>query len=116
MARTYRKVLSYKEEGRSNFGKQMAAKTIRRLPSDFIIPEGGTFKRFYSSYDICDYRFNYYSLKEIEQDLEKRIIETWDRWVNRDFERMQRALRDVEERYALMMQDYKVATGEGQWR
>ncbi|MCA1806408.1 MAG: hypothetical protein LC687_00870 [Actinobacteria bacterium] len=90
MARTYRKVLSYKEEGRSNFGKQMAAKTIRRL--------------------------NYYSLKEIEQDLEKRIIETWDRWVNRDFERLQRALRDVEERYGLMMQDYKVATGEGQWR
>lgn len=64
MSRSYKKAV-YKDNYGSTYkpwAKRAAAKAVRRFSG--YIPDGGAYKRLFSSYDICDYisdfRFSLY--------------------------------------------------------
>lgn len=52
MSRSYRK-FAVSKDSNSAFGKRMANKAVRRAAD---VPRGGRFKRYYCSWNICDYR------------------------------------------------------------
>jgi len=58
MSRSYRKPWctdGYKGSSRKQAAKKEASRRIRRLSED--IPDGGAYRKFYCSWNICDYRF-----------------------------------------------------------
>lgn len=60
MSRSYRKNLIRTDHGPSTWWfKRQASKTIRRVPLEETIPNGGIFKRYFEPWTICDYKFTY---------------------------------------------------------
>ena len=51
----------------SRHQKRFANKKVRRTEN---IPNGGAYKKLYCSYDICDYKFLYFSRVEVCEYLE----------------------------------------------
>lgn len=52
MSRSYKKFIVCKDDN-SKFGKRLANKTVRRNKN---VPDGAKFKRYFCSWNICDYR------------------------------------------------------------
>ena len=53
MSRSYKKNLYWKDTCVHNSSKRMANKMVRRKKD---IPSGGSYKKVYCSYNICDFR------------------------------------------------------------
>jgi hypothetical protein len=70
MSRSYQKTAGWTDKWRTkNFIKRYANKKVRKTKD---IPNGKAFKKLYESYDICDYKFLFYSKKEVLENC-KRI-------------------------------------------
>lgn len=76
MSRSYKKFTICKDKN-SKFSKRAAVKVVRRKND---IPNGAKFKRYYCSWDICDYRSKerFYTSKEFRRN--------WYDKTNKDFE------------------------------
>lgn len=62
MSRTYRKVLCYTDQGKhSQYFKRLSNKRARRNED---LPDGTAYKKYGLTYDICDYKFIYYTYSE----------------------------------------------------
>lgn len=61
MSRSYRKNVWVKDgqDGGSHHraAKREASQKVRRVPVNEEIPNGGTYKKFYCSWNICDYKW-----------------------------------------------------------
>ena len=68
MSRSYKKYPLVKCERSCKFGKRQANKKIRSLPVSEDIPKGTGYKKYYQSYDICDYQF---------VEFKEWVIEKW---------------------------------------
>jgi hypothetical protein len=55
MSRSFKKTPMIKLDN-SSFGKKQANKRVRK----FDIANGSSYKKLYESYDICDYKCNFY--------------------------------------------------------
>lgn len=56
MSRSYKKYPLIKCETSCKFGKRQANKCIRNLPINEDIPNGRAYKKYYCSWNICDYK------------------------------------------------------------
>jgi len=52
----------------SKFAKKFANRKVRRTKN---IPNGGAYKKIYESWEICEYKFLYFSKSEIVREIEK---------------------------------------------
>ncbi len=70
MSRSYRKPVASDKYGTGTkpFFKQKANKCVRKAE---VIADGKAYKRFYSSYNICDYRF--YCWANTSENLKWRV-------------------------------------------
>ena len=61
MSRSRKKVSCFSDYSRryTKYAKRQASKVVRRYP--LWIPDGAAYKRLYCSYNICDYKFLYFS-------------------------------------------------------
>jgi hypothetical protein len=59
MSRSYKKPWTTDYSKAKSFFKGFANRRIRRMPVDEGISNGKSYKRYYCSYDICDYKFQY---------------------------------------------------------
>ncbi len=58
MSRSYKKFIVCKDDN-SKFGKRLANKTVRRNEN---VPDGAKFKRYFCSWNICDYHSKSFTL------------------------------------------------------
>ena len=73
MSRSYRKPYitdGYKGSNTKQFNKRWANKVIRRFPVDGGLANGKSYRKFYDSWNICDYRW-------YEKDIDKHWKEWW---------------------------------------
>ena len=49
----------------NTYGKKLASKAVRRYPQ--CIANGKMYKKVFESYDVCDNRFNGFSVKDDKQ-------------------------------------------------
>lgn len=85
MSRSYKKFIVCKDEN-SRFGKRLANRAVRRNKN---VPDGAKFKRYFCSWNICDYRSKekFYTAEQfrrkwfdtsyIEFDWLRRRFHTW---------------------------------------
>ena len=85
MSRSYKRFIVCKDQN-SKFGKRQASRAVRRSRN---VPNGMKFKRFYCSWNICDYRYRerFYTAEEFrrkwfdrndrELDWERGRFRTW---------------------------------------
>lgn len=62
MSRSYRRPWctdGYKGSKRRQYCKNYANRVIRRLDEDEEIPNGKAYRKYYDSWDICDYRWHW---------------------------------------------------------
>jgi hypothetical protein len=66
MSRSYKKFPGYTDHHtpHSRWAKRQASKAVRRT---FDLSDGRSYKKVYPSYDICDYKFIWWSKKEVEE-------------------------------------------------
>ncbi len=60
MSRSYKKTPGFCD--RNPFNKRQANKRVRK---DWSIGSGGAYRRCFDSWDICDYRFLFFSLRSV---------------------------------------------------
>ena len=69
MSRSYKKTPGFTDYSRYRcLSKKFANKAVRNYKGE--IPDGGAYKKLFQSLDICDYKFLYYSKREVEMELE----------------------------------------------
>jgi hypothetical protein len=68
MSRSYKKTAGWTDHKSpwSKIAKRFANKNVRNA---IEIPNGGAYKKFYCSWNICDYKFLYFSKKEVKRDV-----------------------------------------------
>jgi len=54
MSRSYKKQGWIVDQTSKRFGKRLANRRVRRTPD---VPSGRSYRKFYESYDVCDYVF-----------------------------------------------------------
>jgi len=60
MSRSYRKTLIKTDHGPSTkYYKRLASKKIRRVSVDDYIADGNSYKKYFESWEICDFKFYY---------------------------------------------------------
>ena len=64
LSRSYKKYPSCKCEKSCKFGKKQANRKVRHFLQD--IPSGGSYKKLYDSWDICDFKVVYFSFYNTE--------------------------------------------------
>ena len=64
MSKSYYKYPSFKDYSRNytRWAKRQASKAVRR---NWNVSDGGNYKKIFSCYDIFDYRYTYYTDKEV---------------------------------------------------
>lgn len=72
MSRSFKKVGGWTDHGRNRtrIEKRFASKKVRNTKE---VSSGGSYKKLYCSYDICDYKFLYYSPREVIREFESRF-------------------------------------------
>lgn len=90
MTRSYKKFIVCKDTN-SKFSKRMASKTVRRNKN---VPDGGKFKRYYCSWDICDYRSKavFYTTEQFRKNWFNKTNSEFD-WLRRRFGSWKEAYR-----------------------
>lgn len=68
MSRSYKKYPSGKCERSCKYGQRLANKRIRKTLEN--IPKGNYYKRYYSSWNICDYKFVHFG-NDIDEHYKK---------------------------------------------
>lgn len=72
MSRTFKKTPGFTDQQRNSktpkFFKRVANKKVRKVDTDFRIPNGKTYRYFHSYYDICDWKFLVFSENDIVND------------------------------------------------
>lgn len=73
MSRSFKKIAIIKDQ--VTWMKRYANKKVRRTPN---IPNGKAYRKLFDSWDICDYKFMYFSKQElIEQGYCKDTFHKW---------------------------------------
>lgn len=62
MSRSYKKTAGWKDHNKSS--KKFASRKARRRIND--LQDGSMYKKIYNQYNICDYKWLYFSKKAIE--------------------------------------------------
>lgn len=98
MSRSYKKFIVSKDQN-SKFGKRSAVKAVRRKKD---VPNGSKFKRYYCSWNICDYRSKerFYTAEEFRRN--------WFDKTNRDFEWLRNRFRTCKEAYRHWLRWYRM--------
>lgn len=98
MSRSYKKFTVCKDRN-SKFGKSSASRTVRRAEN---VPSGGRFKRFYCTWNICDYRSKekFYTAEEFRRK--------WFDKSNTEFDWMRRRYRVWKEAYRHWLRWYRM--------
>lgn len=79
MSRSRKKVPGFKDHP-TPLKKRIAAKAVRNYDDE--VSEGGSFKKLYESYDICDWKslyFNKPDKKRLEDDYGERTYKAWQK-------------------------------------
>ncbi len=76
MSRSYKKYCVSKDKN-SQFGKHQASKTVRRFKN---IPNGNAYKKYYCSWNICDYRIYEIKLSKKEFQAKYNNLKDDDNW------------------------------------
>lgn len=103
MSRSYKKFPQvrayYGQSGK--FGRKQANKKIRKLPLDYGIPNGRSFKKLYESCNIWDYSFTQFKEWEIQdwEEVEARIENGVHSWKARYHTSLEEALTDWKKTY-----------------
>lgn len=89
MSQSYKKYCVCKDKN-SQYGKRQASKAVRRSKD---VPNGSMYKKFFCSWNICDYRC-------YEQKLSKKeFIENWNNSKDTDFILYRRGYNTWKEAY-----------------
>ena len=98
MSRSYKKFTVCKDQN-SRYGKRMARRAVRRNEN---VPSGGKFKRYYCSWNICDYRSKerFYTSEEFRRN--------WYDKTNKDFEWLRNRFRTWKEAYRHWLRWYRM--------
>jgi len=67
MSRSFKKTAGWADS--SPWFKNYANRVVRRQKLDPSIVNGKGYKKMYNSYDICDYKFLYYSETEVDREI-----------------------------------------------
>lgn len=59
MSRSYKKYPAGKAEKSCKIGQRFANKKVRKY--SHVIPNGNSYKKIYESWDICDYKYVFFS-------------------------------------------------------
>lgn len=70
---------------RNPFMKNQANRRVRKLSVDESLPDGSKYKKYFCSYDICDFRCLDYTEKQFI-DSQRRILNNG--WYRRDMDRL----------------------------
>ena len=67
MSRSYKKHPSWSSDGSAwkRYSKRQASKAVRRST---IVADGRFYKKLYNSYDIVDYKYVWFSERELEKE------------------------------------------------
>ena len=70
MSRSYKHTPGWTDGGTPyrKWAKRQANKIVRKAK---VVHNGSAYKKLYCSYDICDYKFIYYSKKEILAEINR---------------------------------------------
>lgn len=98
MSRSYKKFTVSKDQN-SKFGKRMASRAIRREKS---VQSGGDFRKYYCSWNICDYRSpeRFYTAEEFRRK--------WYDKTYRDLDWMRSRFRTCKEAYRHWLRWYRM--------
>lgn len=98
MSRSYKKFIVCKDQN-SKSGKRMANRAVRRNEN---VPSGAKFKRYYCSWNICDYRSKerFYTAEEFRRN--------WYDKTNKDFEWLRNRFRTCKEAYRHWLRWYRI--------
>lgn len=98
MSRSYKRFIVCKDQN-SKFGKRSAVKAVRRKKD---VPNGSKFKRYYCSWNICDYRSKerFYTAEEFRRN--------WYDKTNKDFEWLRNRFRTCKEAYRHWLRWYRM--------
>lgn len=103
MSRSYRKFpkvrVYYGKSGK--YGRKRANKKVRKLPLDYYIPNGRSFKKVFNSCEIYDYSFTQFKeweIKEWEQE-EVEILNGIDSWKRKYHTSLEECLGDWKKTY-----------------
>ena len=64
---------------RNPWAKNQANRMVRRFTG--VIADGGSYKKLYEQYDICDFRFMYYTMHTLMSDAKKWNFPPWRAWM-----------------------------------
>ena len=59
VSRSYKEPWATDYHRSKSYYKRLANRKIRKIPIDEDISNGRSFRKYYCSYDICDYKFRY---------------------------------------------------------
>jgi len=76
VSRSFNKVIGSRD--RNPYMKKLANRKFRRSQKYFDIANGNSYRKVTNPWDICDWRFNYYSHAEFEASCRR----DWDRWAD----------------------------------
>ena len=70
MSRSYKKTAGWTDHGSpwSKYAKRFANRVVRNSKD---VPSGGAYKKLYCSWNICDYKFLYFSRNEVQRNAER---------------------------------------------
>lgn len=90
MSRSFKKFTVCKDQN-SKFSKRMASRAVRREKS---VPSGGKFRKYYCSWNICDYRSyeRFYTAKEFRRKWHDKTYREFD-WLRGRFRTCKEAYR-----------------------
>lgn len=103
MSRSYKKFpqvrVYYGKSGK--WARNQANRRIRRLPIEYDLPNGRSFKKIYESYDIWDYGFTQFKEWEIKdwEEVEARIANNVPSWKTKCHTSLEETLTDWRKTY-----------------
>lgn len=97
MSRSYKKSPINKDRN-NKAGKRFASRAVRRA-SD--VPNGNKFKKFYCSWDICDWRFHGHSYTA------EQFRKAWFDLDNQEFDRRRNSFNNWKTAYRYYLRGYK---------
>lgn len=90
MSRSWKKV--YGHSDRNPFMKNQASRRIRHLNCDQVVPDGAAYRKYFCSYDICDFK----SLDYTESQFLASFNRLFSRgWFGRELEAHNLSFEDI---------------------